>query len=268
MNITDISVILKTQGLKLLAGLAVVGIGFSIIHWIMNIIRKHVKKLPIDPTLENFLNNIIRLILYLIVILTTANVIGIPMTSVITLLGTAGVAISLAMQGVLSNLVGGVMLLSMKPIKVGEYVKINDAESSIEGTVRSIGAIYTELTMPDNRRISIPNSSLTNTPIVNFSREGTRRQDLIYSVSYTADIESVFSVLQNLADSEPRILRDPAPKVYLSEHGQCSLNFLLRLWCKNDDYWDLRFDLMKNGKLALDKAGIEIPYPQLDVHIK
>ena len=108
----------------------------------------------------------------------------------------------------------------------GGYVKINDAESSIEGTVRSIGAIYTELTMPDNRRISIPNSSLTNTPIVNFSREGTRRQDLIYSVSYTADIESVFSVLQNLADSEPRILRDPAPKVYLSEHGQSSLNFL------------------------------------------
>ena len=141
MNLTDISVILKTQGLKLLAGLAVVGIGFSIIHWVMNIIRKHVKKLPIDPTLENFLNNIIRLILYLIVILTTANVIGIPMTSVITLLGTAGVAISLAVQGVLSNLVGGVMLLSMKPIKVGEYVKINDAESSIEGTVRSIGAI-------------------------------------------------------------------------------------------------------------------------------
>ncbi|MBQ6520360.1 MAG: mechanosensitive ion channel family protein [Anaerolineaceae bacterium] len=267
MNWTDLGHVIQTQGLKLLSGLLVLLIGFLIVHWILKISGRYIKKIKVEPTLETFLNNVIRLVLYLIVILTAANVMGIPLTSIITLIGTAGVAVSLGLQGALSNLVGGVMLLLLKPIKVGEYVKINDAESNIEGTVDAIGAFYTELIMPDNRRLSIPNSSLTNTPIVNFSREGTRRQDINYAVSYTADTETVLSVLRDLANSDSRILRDPAPVVYLSEYGDSALVFLLRIWCSSNDYWDVRYDLMKNGKQALDKAGIEIPYPQMDVHI-
>ena len=267
MNWNDLGKVLEVQGLKLISGLLVLIIGFFLVHWILKISGRYLKKIKIEPTLETFLNNLIRLILYLVVILTAANVVGIPLTSIITLIGTAGVAISLALQGALSNLVGGAMLLLLKTIKVGEYVKINDANSSIEGTVQAIGAFYTELIMPDNRRLSIPNSSLTNTPIVNFSREGTRRQDISYSVSYASDMDTVFSVLKNLAQNDPRILPDPAPAVYLSEYGESSLVFLLRIWCRGSDYWDVRYDLMENGKRALDKAGIEIPYPQMDVHI-
>lgn len=268
MSWDDVTNLIKIQGVKLISGLLVLGIGFFLVHWILKLSQQYLKKIKIEPTLESFLKNVIRLVLYLIVILTAAGIVGIPLTSIITLIGTIGVAVSLALQGALSNLVGGMMLLLLKPIKVGEYVKINDANSSIEGTVKAIGAFYTELTMPDNRRISIPNSSLTNTPIVNFSREGTRRQDFNFAVSYNADIEQVFSVLQKLAESDPRIFRDPAPAVYLSEQGDSSLIFLVRIWCKNEDYWDLRYDLMKNSKIALDQAGIEIPYPQMDVHIK
>ena len=183
MNWTDLEHVIQTQGLKLLSGLVVLVTGIFLVHWIQKLTGRYLKKIKVEPTLESFLNNVIRIILYLVVILTAANVMGIPLTSIITLIGSAGVAVSLALQGALSNLVGGVMLLLLKPIKVGEYVKFNDANSSIEGTVRAIGAFYTELIMPDNRRLSIPNSSLTNTPIVNFSREGTRRQDLNFTVS-------------------------------------------------------------------------------------
>ena len=267
INWTDLGNVIQVQGLKLLSGLVVLGVGLFIVRWIQKIPERYLNKIKAEPTLITFLNHVIRLILYLIVILTAANVMGIPLTSIITLIGTAGVAVSLALQGALGNLMGGVMLLLLKPVRVGEYVKINDANSSIEGTVRSIGAFYTELLMPDNRTLSIPNSSLTNTPIINFSREGSRRQDLNYSVSYNADIDTVFSLLKNLAESDPRIFRDPAPEVYLSEYGDSSLVFILRIWCKNDDYWNVRYDLMENGKRALDKAGIEIPYPQMDVHI-
>ena len=268
MKWNDLFDIFQKQGLKLLSGLLVLAVGSFLVRWLLKISRRYIEKIKIDPTLGSFLNNLIRLLLYLIVILTAANVMGIPLTSIITLIGTAGVAISLALQGALSNLVGGAMLLLLKPIKVGEYVKINDADSGIEGTVKSVGSFYTELVMPDNRRISIPNSSLTNTPIINFSREGTRRQDLTFSVSYTADIDHVLSTLRAAAEDDKRILRDPAPVVYLSEHKDSSLAFLVRFWCRNEDYWDIRYDMMKNAKKALDNAGIEIPYPQMDVHIK
>ena len=267
INWNELGAILQTQGLKLLTGLVVLIIGSFLVRWVQKISSLYLKKIKVEPTVGSFLNNVIRLVLYLIVILTAANVVGIPLTSIITLIGTAGVAVSLALQGALGNLVGGVMLLLLKPIKVGEYVKFNDANSSIEGTVQSIGAFYTELIMPDNRRLSIPNSSLTNTPIVNFSREGTRRQDLNFTVSYNSDIDEVFAVLKNLADGDPRIFRDPAPEVYLSEYGDSSLVFILRIWCSGADYWDIRYALLEKGKRALDKAGIEIPYPQLDVHI-
>ena len=264
INWETIGPVLTEAGLKLLGGLAVLVIGLLIVRWLKKLIRRTRLFTKMEPTAAGFLKNLINVLLYALVFLSAAGVLGVPLSLFVTIVSLAGAALSLALQGALSNFIGGIIILVLKPFKAGQYIKVGDTD----GTVRQIGMYYTELVTPDGKHISLPNSSLTNTPIVNFSREGTRRQDLIYSVSYTADIESVFSVLQNLADSEPRILRDPAPKVYLSEHGQSSLNFLLRIWCKNDDYWDLRYDLMKNGKLALDKAGIEIPYPQLDVHIK
>lgn len=260
--------LLQEQGGKFLAGLLILAAGFFLVSWVLKLSRKHLNKIKIEPTLETFLNNLIRIILYVIVILTAANVMGIPLTSIITIIASAGVAVSLALQGALSNLVGGAMLLLLKPIKVGEYVKIGDAAGSIEGTVRGIGAFYTELTMPDNRRISIPNSSLTNTAIINYSREGTRRLDLTFTVSYNADMEKVLRLLKDLVKSHPAVFKDPEPVVHLMQYGDSSLNYLVRLWCKSEDYWEITYYLLEEGKRMLDRENIEIPYPQMDVHLR
>ncbi len=259
---------LQAQGMNLLSGLLVLAAGFFLVGYVLKIAGRYLKKIRIEPTLESFLNNLIRLILYITVILTAAGVMGIPLTSVLTLLASAGVAVSLALQGALSNLVGGVMLLVLKPIKVGEYVTIGDVNSAIQGTVTGIGAFYTELKMPDHRLISIPNSSLTNTPIINFNREGTRRLDMTYSLSYNTDINRALSVLENLAKDHPAVFTDPAPVVHVSELGDSAMIFLVRIWCKNEDYWDINYYLIEEGKRRLDEIGMEIPYPQMDVHIK
>ena len=268
MNWQKIGDYLQTQGVNLFRGLIVLAVGFFLANWIQKLSQKHIKKINIDPTLESFLNNLIRIILYIIVILTVANVMGIPLTSIITIFASAGVAVSLALQGALSNLVGGVFLLILKPIKFGEYVRIGDANGSIEGTVTGIGAFYTELSMPDRRRISIPNSSLTNTPIINYNREGTRRLDLTFSVSYGADMDRVIELLTELAQNAPKVLSDPAPVIHLSAYNDSSISYLVRIWCKSEDYWDINYYLLEEGKRALDRAGIEIPFPQMDIHMK
>ena len=268
MGLEKLVTYLEEQGLNLLRGLLVMAVGFFLIDWILKFAKGRLQKLKIEPTLESFLNNLIRLVLYILVILTAVNVMGIPLTSILTLIASAGVAISLALQGALSNLVGGVILLLLKPIKAGEYVKITDANGTIEGTVVGIGAFYTELSMPDRRHLSVPNSSLTDTPIFNFTREGTRRLDVTFPISHDADIDHVFQVLTDLAKSHPAVFTDPAPVVHLSAYGDSSITYLVRVWCKTADYWDINFYLLEEGRRALIKAGIGIPYPQLDVHMK
>ncbi len=268
MNWEKLGETLQAQGMNLLSGLLVLAVGFILVNYLLKISGRYLKKIKIEPTLESFLNNLIRLILYITVIMTAAGVMGIPLTSVLTLIASAGVAVSLALQGALSNLVGGVMLLLLKPIKVGEYVKIGAADATIEGTVTGIGAFYTELKMPDHRRISIPNSSLTNTPIINFNREGTRRLDMTYSLGYGTDIDKAFSVLEKLANDHPAVFKDPAPVVHVTQLGDSGMTFLVRIWCKSEDYWDINFYLIEEGKRRLDEADIEIPFPQMDVHIK
>ena len=264
MNYEDLVSYIKVQGVFLLRGILVLVVGFFIIHWVFKLLGRNQKYIKIEPTLKGFLDNLIKLVLYIIVILTAANIMGIPMTSVVTLVASAGVAISLALQGALSNLVGGLILLILKPIKVDEFIKVGD----IEGTVKRISAFYTELAMPDNRFISVPNSTLTNTAIINYTRLGTRRLDVNFSVDYAADIAHVKEVLTEVIIRSAGILPDPAPVVRLTECGDHALNFVIRVWTKTSDYWDVNFFLIEEGKLALDRAGISIPYPQLDVHLK
>ena len=255
---------LQTQGMNLLGGIIVLVIGLFLSKWILKFVVRNEAFQKIEPTLRGFLQRFIKLLLYILTFLTAAGVMGIPLTSVVTLLASASVAISLAMQGALSNFVGGMTILLLKPFVVMDYIKIGDTE----GTVQSIGVFYTELTTADNRRISLPNSSLTNTAIVNFSREETRRMDKTFGVSYDADMDQVMQTLRSAVEQTPGILSDPAPMIRLSECGDSSLVFTVRVWCKNADYWDVNFDLLENGKRALDRAGIEIPYPQMDVHMK
>ena len=255
---------IEAQGMKLLGGILILVIGFFLIHWTMKFLKRNDRFVKIEPTLKGFLQNLVKLLLYIIVILTAANVMGVPLTSFVTLLASAGVAISLATQGALSNFVGGMTILLLKPFRAGDYVKIGDTE----GTVQSIGVFYTELATPDNKHISLPNSNLTNTAIVNFSREGTRRLDISFGVSYDADMDHVISTLKEAVQETNGILPDPAPIIKLTECGDSSLTFMLRVWCKSSDYWDVNWNLLENGKRALDRAGIEIPYPQVDVHMK
>ena len=264
MDMENILRLLREQGLRLLAGLAVLGVGFFLAHWIVKLVDRSRPLVKVEPTLKGFLDNLTRWLLYILVVLTAVGVMGIPLTSFVTILASAGVAVSLALQGALGNFVGGLLMLILKPFKAGDYVKVGDAE----GTVQTVGVFYTELTTPDNRHVSLPNSSLTNTAIVNYTREGTRRLDVTYGVSYGADMDQVFQVLMDVVHRGQGVLGDPAPAVHLTECADSSLKFTVRLWCKTADYWDLYFYLMEEGKRALDRAGIEIPYPQVDVHIK
>ena len=261
-ELSTIRTFLETQGVNLLRGILVLVVGFFLVHWVIKLLGKNDKYVRIEPTLKGFLDNLIRIVMYVVVILTAANIMGIPMTSIVTLVASAGVAISLALQGALSNLIGGLMLLLLKPIAVNEYVKAGD----IEGTVKRIGAFYTELATPDNRFISVPNSTLTNTAIINFSRLVVRRLDVVFRVSYQADIDQVKRVLMEVVSRNDAVEPDPAPAVILTECGDSALAFTIRLWTK--DYWGVNFFLLEEGKKALDRAGIPIPYPQMDVHLK
>ena len=264
MKLETIVDIIETQGMKLFGGLLVLVIGLFLVHRAVKLLMKSERFNRIEPRLGGFLINLIKLLLYIIVILTAAGVMGIPLTSFVTLLASAGVAVSLAMQGALSNFVGGLTILLLKPFKAGDFVKIGD----IEGSVQRIALFYSELNTPDNRRIFLPNSSLTNTAIVNFSCTGTRRMDINFSVSYSTDLTLARNTLLDVIRETRGILDDPAPMVRLSQCGDSGLVFTVRVWCNTADYWDVNYDLIENGKRALDAAGIEIPFPQMDVHMK
>ena len=255
---------LKNAGMNLLGGILVLVVGFFLVHWIGKLLKRNKKFLTIEPTLRGFLQNLVKIALSVIVVLTAVNIMGIPMTSVITLLASGGVAIGLALQGAVGNLLGGLILLILRPIRAGEYVKIGDNE----GIVKTIGAYYTELITVDNKQLCLPNGALTNTPITNFSREGTRRLDLTFSVDYSSDLDQVYRVLNDLVAKEADILPDPAPQIVLIKCADSSLDFAVRVWVKANDYWPVNFRLLDQGKRALDAAGISIPFPQMDVHVK
>ncbi len=264
MNTDGIVNFLQTAGMALLRGILVLVVGFFLVHWIGKLLKRNKKLLAIEPTLRGFLQNLVKIFLSVIVILTAVNMMGIPMTSVVTLLASGGVALGLALQGAVGNLLGGLILLILRPIRAGEYVKIGEHE----GVVKTVGAYYTELITVDNKQLCLPNGSLTNTPITNFSREGTRRLDLAFSVDYSSDLDQVYRVLNELVAKEKDILPDPAPQIVLAKCADSSLDFAVRVWVKTDDYWPVNFRLLDQGKRALDAAGISIPFPQMDVHVK
>ena len=255
---------LKTAGLDLLRGILVLVVGFFLVHWIGKLLKRSKKMQTIEPTLRGFLQNLVKIILSVTVILTAVSVMGIPLTSVVTLLASGGVAVGLALQGAVGNLIGGLILLVLRPIKAGEYVKIGDNE----GIVKTVGAYYTELLAPDNKHMDLPNGSLTNTPITNYSREGTRRLDLTFSVDYSSNLDTVYRVLNELVAGQEGILAEPAPQIVLMKIAESSLDFAVRVWVKGENYWPVNFSLLDRGKRALDAAGITIPFPQMDVHVK
>lgn len=263
-QLNGIKQLIQKQGLNILYALAVLVVGGFLVHWALKLLFRKERLSRIDPMLSGFIRALVKFVLYALVILTAIGVMGIPLTSVLTIVASAGVAISLAMQGALSNFVGGVMILLLKPFNAGDYVRVGDTE----GTIKTIGMIYTELVTADNRHVSMPNSSLTNAAITNYTREGTRRMDVNFSVAYAADLDQACATIREVVRHTEGILEEPAPEVMLTACEDSSLTVTARLWCKPSDYWPIYYGVLRRGKLALDRAQIEIPFPQMDVHIR
>ena len=248
---------------RLIVSVVVFFIGHLLIKWLMRLLKRSKFAQKSDPTVVRVLNNFTRVGLYIVLIVTVVGIMGVPMASVVAAVASAGVAIGLALQGALSNLAGGIMILLFRPFRLGDYVEAGD----YAGTVSDVGIFYTVLTTPDNKVVTIPNGTIMSESVINYSVKETRRVELIFSVAYGSDIERVKSVLLGLAEDHEMVLKDPAPFARLAEHGDSSLDFKLRVWVKSSDYWTVHFDLLERVEQRLLAEGIEIPYNQLDVHI-
>ena len=235
--------------------------------WICRLIRKFVRRLMIarsvDITIQNFVNELLRWVLYIILFLTVIQKVGVPVSSFLGALAAAGVAIGLALQGSLSNFAGGIMLLILKPFRIGDSI---EAKGHI-GTVERIGMFYTTIIKFGNERMIIPNGPLFSDNIINYSQNPTRRDNIIVGIGYGSDLKKAKEILYSLTQSCPTALQDPAPVVYVNELADSSVNFTLRVWSKTEHYWDTHFYLIEQIKLTFDEEGIEIPFPQIDVHI-
>ena len=251
-------------GIQLLIAVLVLIIGFKIIKIVEKNLKKENKLKKLDSSVKGFLISILSISLKILLFVVAASIIGIPTTSFITILGSAGLAVGLALQGGLSNLAGGLMILIFKPFKVGDYIESNGKE----GTVKSITMFYTSLTTPDNKVIQVPNGILSNNTIVNFTANPERRLDLEFNVSYDSKIDKVKKVITEVLDSSSFVIKEREKTVRLIKHGDSSLIFTTRVWVKKEDYFSAMFELEENIKEAFDKNKIEIPYPQLDIHQK
>ena len=248
--------------IKLNSGSAIVAILILIIGlWLVKIAlkltRKIMTKRGVDTTLQKFLGDLLGWILKILVFITAISQIGIETTSFIAILGAAGLAVGLALQGALANFAGGALIMIFKPIKVGDLI---EAQGEI-GVVKEIQIFVTKIISPGNKLVIIPNGILSNGNIKNYTEEGKLRVDLTFGVGYDEDIKKTKEVLMNVMLNNPKVLKDPAPSVNVSELADSSVNFAVRPWSTPENYWDVYFGIIEEGKYALDKAGIEIPYP-------
>ena len=255
---------LVTWGLKVLGAVVVVVVGLLVAGSFRRGMERIMARTETDITLRKFLTSLVFYLVLLVAGVAALSMVGIQMASVLTILATAGLAVGLALQGTLSNVAAGVMLLVFRPFRVGDVVTAGGAPV---GTVESIGLFSTALNTPDNVFIVVPNSSIYSGTIHNFSRNGRRRIDLVVGISYDDDIGVAIKTVQGLLEEEPRVLEDPAYQVAVSELGDSSVNLVVRPWCAAGDYWALRFDLTRALKEGLEAAGCTIPYPQRDVHL-
>lgn len=227
------------------------------------LISKGLDRTKIDLTAAKFLKQCIKIILYVLLLIVVLSLLGIPTTSVITVVGTAGVAIGLALQDSLSNVAGGFVLMITKPFKIGDYIIIN----GVEGTVRQISIVHTRLDSATNQAIFIPNGQAVNATVVNNTANDARRVDLQFSISYEDDYERAQAILMSVLESNPKVLKNPAPTVRMLEHGASSIVIATRPWCKTEDYWDVYFEITEAVRAAFVANNISIPYEQVDVHV-
>lgn len=248
---------------KAILAIVTLVIGLWIIKFIVKGMGKALEKSNVDESLKKFLGSLFGVILKILLLISVASMVGIETTSFVAIMGAAGLAVGLALQGSLANFAGGVLILLFKPFKVGDVI---DAQGYL-GSVREIQIFNTVLKTPDNKTIIIPNGGLSSGSITNFSTEATRRVDMTFGIGYGDDIKKAKEVLNSIANSDSRVLKDPAPMVVVSELADSSVNFAVRLWVNSSDYWGLFFDMQETVKLEFDKQGISIPFPQQDVHL-
>ncbi len=252
-----------TYGPKLILAILTFIIGSWIISGLIKSLGKVMEKKNVDPSLTPFLKSLLGVLLRVMLIISVISMVGIEMTSFIAILGAAGLAIGLSLQGTLQNFAGGVMILLFKPFKVGQFI---DATGYM-GTVKEIQIFNTILTTPDNKRIIIPNGALADSSMTNFSAEPTRRVDWTFGIGYGDDYDKAKEVLLSWIEADPRALKDPEPFVALSELADSSVNIVVRVWVDPADYWGLYFDMNEKVYKEFGKHGLNIPFPQMDVHL-
>jgi small conductance mechanosensitive channel len=252
-------------GIRVLIAAVVFFIGSKIIKIIRKITKKSLNKAGAEIGVIQFLDGLIKVVLYGVLILMIAGNFGFDATSVVALVGSAGVTIGLAMQGSLSNLAGGVLILLLKPFRVGDYI-IESAHGT-EGTVKEIGIFYTKLSTADGKIVVLPNGNLSNNSITNASFSPVRRVDLTVGISYSADIKKAKGILEDVMNSDTDVLHSEPVTVFVSSLDDSAVSIGMRCFCENANYWTVRWRVLENAKLALDEAGIEIPFNQVVVHM-
>ena len=255
---------LATYGLKLVAAVVILIVGRWLAKLLSKLAGRAMVKAKADETLIRFVQNLSYIALLTFVVIAVLAKLGVYAASFVAVMAAAGFAIGLALQGSLANFASGVLMLTFKPIRVGDFVEVGGAK----GTVREIRIFNTILDSPDNVRVTVPNSQVTGGNILNYTVNGTRRVDLVIGVSYEDDLKKTKQVIEKVLAGDERILQDPAPTVAVSELADSSVNFVVRPWVKSADYWNVYFNTTQKVKLALDESGITIPFPQRDIHMK
>lgn len=248
---------------KLAHALLTLAVCLIVVKLLLRTFDRIITRTSIEPTLHTFLRTAIKVVLLFLVVLIVADSLNFPVTSLIAVLSVFGLAVSLAVQNSLSNIAGGIQLLTSKPFKVGDYVQAG----GMEGHVREIGIIYTRIATWDNKLIQIPNSQISGEKIVNYTAEPERRVDLTFSVSYDAPADTVRGTIMQVIAAHPLTLTKPEPSVRVAKYGESSIDYAMRAWCATDDYWTVYYDMLEQVKTALDQAGVEMTYPHLNVHV-
>ncbi|MCG6938290.1 MAG: mechanosensitive ion channel [Gammaproteobacteria bacterium] len=249
-------------GINIVMALAIFIIGKMVVGILVRIAKKLMTKAKVDAILVNFIGSIVSTVLLLFVVVAALDQLGVDTTSLIALIGAAGLAIGLALQGTLQNLASGVMLIIFRPFNDGNYVEA----AGVAGIIEKIGIFTTTMRTGDNREIIVPNGEIFGGTITNYSKRDTRRVDMVFGIGYGDDIKAAKDILNRILQEDERVLKDPAPLVAVAELGDSSVNFNVRPWVKTGDYWNVYFDTHEKVKLTFDAEGITIPYPQMDVH--
>lgn len=250
-------------GATLVLAIVVLIIGLWLIKRIVKMVGRGMEKRNVDASLRPFLTSIIKALLTVMLVISVASMVGVEMTSFVAVLGAAGLAVGLALQGSLSNFAGGVLILLLKPFKVGDFIEAN----GFSGTVREIQIFYTYLTTPSNQEIVIPNGDLSNNAVKNYSFHDTRRIDMTFGIGYEDDMDKAKSILRSIVESDSRIIKDRGIDIFVEALADSSVNFHVRCWAANGDFWDIYNNMNEKVKKAFDKEGVSIPFPQRDVHM-